>query len=103
MTCTYIARNPRTPARPFDGEMIVISTETSMVFSLNATAASLWDAADGVTPLATIVNEKICGEYDVEPDVAYRDAEDLVKQLAQHGILLISEQPIPLRVSAGQP
>lgn len=96
MSSTYIARNPRAPAREFDGEMIVISAETSMVFSLNVSAAALWAAADGVTPLAKIVEEKICAEYDVEVDVARRDAEEVVKQMAEHGILLTSSEPIAL-------
>jgi len=74
-----------------------------MVFSLNVSAAALWEAADGVTPLMTIVSEKICAEYDVALDVAYRDAEDIVKQLADHGILLISEEPIASPASASQP
>jgi Coenzyme PQQ synthesis protein D (PqqD) len=94
MSSIYIARNPRAPARAFDGEMIVISAETSMVFSLNVSAAALWEAADGVTPLQKIVEEKICAEYDVEADVAHRDAEEVVKQMAEHGILLTSSEPI---------
>jgi Coenzyme PQQ synthesis protein D (PqqD) len=94
MTPKYIARNRMAPARQLDQEMIVMMAETSMVFSLNAQATVLWQAADGVTPLSKIVNEKICGKYEVTPDIAYRDADRLVTRLAEHGVLVTSEQPI---------
>ena len=33
-------------------------------------------------------------EFDVTPEEAMRDAEELAENLASHGILLISDQPI---------
>ncbi len=35
-------------------------------------------------------NVKVCNEFDVEFDVAWRDALEFVLQLARHGILLVS-------------
>ena len=58
-----------------------------------------WQAADGKTPLSDIVEETVCREFDVEPELAYRDAEALVNDLAGHGILVVSEQPISTSVS----
>jgi hypothetical protein len=57
-------------------------------------ASVIWDAADGVTPLDEIVANKICAQYDIAPEVALKDAEALVENLAQHGILLLSDQPL---------
>jgi hypothetical protein len=68
--------------------------ELETLFSLNESASAIWQAADGRTPLAEIVERAVCAEYDVAPEEALRDAEDLVRDLAAHGILRISDQPI---------
>jgi Coenzyme PQQ synthesis protein D (PqqD) len=78
------------------GEMMIMSAVDSTFFTLNEVATSIWQAADGCTPLAEIVSSKICSEFDVDPDQAGRDVEQFVSDLSQHGILLVSEQPIPL-------
>jgi Coenzyme PQQ synthesis protein D (PqqD) len=78
------------------GEMMIMSAVDSTFFTLNEVATSIWQAADGCTPLAEIVSSKICSEFDVDPDQAGRDVEQFVSDLSQHGILLVSDQPIPL-------
>jgi hypothetical protein len=90
----YVARNPRVAARSLDGEMMIMSGRDSTLFTLNKTATILWRAADGTTPLAEIVQQRICEEFEVEAGDALRDAETLARDLANHGILQISEEPI---------
>lgn len=90
----FVARSPRVAARSLDGEMMIMSGRDSTLFTLNRTATILWQAADGATPLEQIVQQKICTEYEVEPGEALQDAEMLARDLASHGILQISEQPI---------
>jgi hypothetical protein len=90
----YVARSRRIAARKLGEEMLVMSGQGSTLFTLNPTAAILWQAADGATPLNEIVERKICSEFEVKPDEALRDAEELARDLAKYGILLISEQPI---------
>jgi len=94
MSRLYIARNPRVAARSLDGEMMIMSGRDSTLFTLNKTATILWQAADGATPLDEIVEQRICGEFEVEPAVALQDAEQLARELASHEILQVSEQPI---------
>ncbi len=94
MSKLYVARNPRVAARGLDGEMMIMSSRDSTLFTLNPTATILWKAADGSTPLDDIVRQRICTEFDVEPTEALRDAETLARELASHEILQISEQPI---------
>src|SRR5580704_5189296 len=90
----YIARSPRIAARMLGEEMLVMSGQGSTLFTLNPTATVLWQAADGATPLEEIVGRRICTEFEVQPEEALRDAEALAEDLANHGILLISEEPI---------
>jgi hypothetical protein len=93
----YVARSPRIAARKLGEEMLVMSGHDSTLFTLNPTATILWQAADGATPLDEIVERRICSEFEVQPEDALRDAEALAEDLAQHGILLISEEPIVTR------
>jgi Coenzyme PQQ synthesis protein D (PqqD) len=94
MSNLYIARNPKVAARMLDGEMMIMSGSDSTLFSLNKTATILWQSADGMTPLERIVQQRICGEFDVEPGEALQDAENLARELAKHEIMRISDQPI---------
>ena len=54
----------------------------------------IWQAADGATSLEDIVARKVCVEFDVEPAEALKDAEAFVRELAEHGIMLLSDEPI---------
>jgi coenzyme PQQ synthesis protein D (PqqD) len=98
MNPKYIARSSAIAARKLGGEMIVMSALNSTLFTLNEVATVIWQAADGKTPLADIVEGTVCREFDVEPAIAYQDAEALVNDLAGHGILLVSEQPISANI-----
>jgi hypothetical protein len=75
--------------------MMIMSAVDSTFFTLNEVATVIWQAADGRTPLSEIVARRICPEFEVDPAEAGHDAERFVNDLSQHGILLVSEQPIP--------
>jgi hypothetical protein len=94
MSPVYIARVKEVAARSIGGEMMIMSARDSTLFSLNETATAIWQAADGVTPLAEIVQRSLCAQFEVDPATALRDAEELVEGLAKHGILKLSDQPI---------
>jgi hypothetical protein len=94
MTDKYLTRSTAVAARELGGEMIIMSAVDSTLFSLNETATVIWQAADGRTPLSEIVELYICKEFDVEPEQAYRDAAELAKELASHGLLLLSDEPV---------
>src|SRR5579863_7720926 len=94
---TYVSRSQAVAARELAGEMMIMSATDSTLFSLNETATLIWNAADGKTSLRDIVENRICPEFDVEPETACRDAEALVTNLASLGILELSSQPAPAR------
>lgn len=94
MSPLYIARSPEIAARMLGGEMMIMSARDSYLFSLNEVGTVIWQAADGITPLEEIVERKVCAEFEVEPAEALKDAEHFVRELSQHGILVVSEQPI---------
>ena len=94
MTDVYVARSKAVAARVLDGEMMIMSAKDSTLFTLNPVATAIWQAADGQTRLREIVRERVCSEFDVVPEEAMRDAERFVQELAGHGVLMVSDQPI---------
>jgi hypothetical protein len=90
----YLARSTAIASRVLGDETMVMSAISSTLFTLDELATVIWESADGVTPLEEIVSNKICTQYDVTPEVALKDAEDFVAALAEHGILVLSDQPI---------
>lgn len=93
MSPVYVSRSSSVAARVFDGETIVMSPLDSTIFVLNPTATSIWQAADGHTPLDELVREKICSEFEVGFDTAMEDALELVRELSERGILEVSDKP----------
>ena len=98
MSEKYIARSSQIAARALGGEMMVMSSVDSTFFTLNEVATAIWQAADGRTPLAEIVIRNVCGEFEVDPKIARRDAEKFVNELSHHGILLVSDRPFDTSV-----
>jgi hypothetical protein len=104
MSPKYIAKSTAVAARRLGEEMIIMSASDSTLFSLNEVATAIWLAADGNTSLSQIVQDRICREFDVEPELAYVEAVEFVEQLARHGILVVCDQPIiPARVTGSTP
>ena len=92
-TDLYILRSDNVAARQIGEELMIMSARDSALFSLNETAAVLWRAADGQTPLAEIVSRDICPAFDIDADTALRDATELAQGLAERGILQVAPQP----------
>lgn len=90
----YIKRSDDVAARMIGDELMIMFARDSSLFSLNETAALLWQAADGRTPLSDIVERQICVVFDVDPATALQDAQVLVTELAERGILRVTEQPL---------
>ena len=90
----YIARSRSVAARQLGEEMVIMSAQDSTLFNLNPVATLIWLAADGHTPLETIVQERVCSTFEVELEEALRDAQLFVSELAAHGVLLLGETPI---------
>ena len=92
---TYLAKSVDIAARRLGDETIIMSTLDSTIFMLNPTATAIWQAADGNTPLSRIIEDTVCAEFDVPVEEASADAQQFVEELAEHGILLVSDHPIP--------
>ncbi|HLH09230.1 MAG TPA: PqqD family protein [Terriglobales bacterium] len=95
MRSLYVGRSEAVAARMMGGEIVVISPEDSSLFTLNAVASCIWNSADGDSTLEQIVRNQVCAEFEVGFDAALEDAAAFVREGSQHGILQVSEQPLP--------
>ncbi|HEX3371452.1 MAG TPA: PqqD family protein [Candidatus Acidoferrales bacterium] len=96
----YVARSTAIAARVLGDETMVMSAVSSTLFTLDEVATVIWESADGTTPLEDIVTGRICTKFDVAPEIALKDAEGFVEGLAEHGLMVLSDQPI-LQPTAG--
>ena len=96
----FVARSSAIAARVLGAETMVMSATNSTLFTLDEVATVIWESADGATPLEEIVTNKICAQYDITPEIALKDAEVLVEELAEHGLLLLSDKPIAQSTTA---
>jgi hypothetical protein len=81
-------------ARLLEDEMVIMCPRTSKLFVLNPVGTAIWNALDGRTPLAKIVSNQICTQFDVEFETALAHAAEFVQQLAKHGVVVTGEQPL---------
>lgn len=93
MNPVYPNRSQSVAARMLGDEMMIMSPRDTTLFNLNDVGSVIWQAADGRTPLDEII-ARLCDEFDVAPEVARPDAEAFVQELAAHGILVLSDQPV---------
>jgi hypothetical protein len=88
----YPAQNPRAAWRVYEGEAVIVSPEDSTLHTLNPVGTFIWEAADGRTSLAAIV-EGVCEVFDVDRAVAAQDAAAFVEQLSGRGLLTVLHAP----------
>ena len=91
---SYVARSKYVAARMLGEEMVIMSGRDSTLFTLSPVATAIWNAADGQSTLQQIVERRVCEEFEVDRETAMADAAAFVDELAGHGILVISEEPI---------
>jgi hypothetical protein len=94
MTDLYIARSDRLAARRLASETVILRPDDSGLYVLNELGTVIWDAADGTTPLATIVERVICPRFDVDAATALHDATEFIEGLRDHNILTVSDRPM---------
>jgi coenzyme PQQ synthesis protein D (PqqD) len=94
MTPLYIARGSRLAARRLEAETVILRADDSGLFVLNELGSLLWGAADGTTPLATIVEQVICPHFEVDAATALLDATQFAESLRDHHVLELSASPI---------
>lgn len=86
------ARHPRLEVAGFEVECVVFDPLVNRVHHLRELAAVVFDACDGTTTTASLVDE-LCEVLEVEPAAAQAAIESALESLREAGLLVGSEPP----------
>ena len=76
--------------RRIGDESVVLDLKSSDYYSLNETAALLWETlGEGLTPEKAV--ERLCEEFDAEPDAVRKDVEAALAELLSERLILRSD------------
>ena len=73
--------------RAVDDQVVGLDLQSSRYFSLNPSAAMLWDLLEQEMTAAELA-EALTSYYGVEPEAAKKDVEALLAEMARSGLLL---------------
>jgi hypothetical protein len=78
--------HPRTAARVFSGEAVIITPAENKVRMLNTVGSRVWELADGTRTVDEIAGV-LAGEFDVDLAQAQESATQFIDELAAKGLL----------------
>ena len=92
---TVFARDTNCVTRCVAGETIIVpirgqAANLESIFTLNEVGTTIWNLLDGRAPVEGIV-ERLCSEYDTNPEEAHRDTVEFLDALK--GLGLVTETP----------
>jgi hypothetical protein len=82
----YPRRRADVNVRVIEGDTLVLDRRLRQIHQLNATASFVWDRCDGQHAVTEIA-AALAGDFEVDPEIAERDAAATVRQFAQAGLL----------------
>ena len=80
-------RNPRAAARVIAGEALILTPEDSLLHTLNPVATRVWELLEHETDRERLA-ETIAAEYDVSPETARNDIDELLASLVEKKVLV---------------
>ena len=73
--------------REVEGDMVILNVATGVCYTLKKVGGVVWEGLCRQDDIETIV-QKICQEYECDPEEARRDVEELVADLEKEGLLV---------------
>ncbi len=92
MTDSKPAHNPLLAWREIEGEVVIISPQASLLHELNATASFIWKQLNGERDAEKIAR-LVAAEFDVAPEQALADTQELLAQFAERRLLRGAPEP----------
>lgn len=82
-----VKRNDTILWRELDGEAVLLDSRAGCSYNLNQVGTVIWKMLDGTHDSAEIA-AAICASYDVEPDQALQDVQQLLDELDKNNLLV---------------
>lgn len=86
---SLVQRVARATFEPFDDEYLAIDAESGFCYSLNETAARVWEAIEAPAALGALC-DAVCAQYAVDAETCRADVLELVQQLQDFGLVRVS-------------
>lgn len=75
------------------GEHVVLSLTSERYYGLSGVASRVWEMVRKGTTTVGQIEETLLAEYDVDPARCRRDAQRFLRDLADRGLVTITEKP----------
>jgi len=87
----FYKRDQNIVSRRIGGEVILVPIRTAIadmnyLYTLNSTAARIWQLLDGVNSLEDI-HQQICCEFDIDPLEAKTDLDAIIQDFLRIGVI----------------
>ena len=101
MTTTIPTQSEDIAFTVMDEEVVIIDPRESHLYWLNPVASRIWTLADGSRCVAAIA-DVLTDEFDVTPETALRDTQDMVQRFADMVTIVTPGAPLlAFGISAG--
>lgn len=81
-----LKRNATVLWRELDGEAVLLDPQAGCSYNLNQIGTLVWKMLDGTRTTSDIVSA-ICELYEVEPEQALQDVEQLLSEMGNNNLL----------------
>ena len=82
----FLRQRPGVVSQVVEGEAVLLDIASGRYFALNPVGSRIWELCDGTRSAAEVV-EAICGEFEVDEDVARADLGEIVDELRAEKLL----------------
>lgn len=98
LSSTRFSRAPNVVAHVFGGDVLLVPTAGKVadlrgIYVLNPTGAFVWDNLTEAQTAESLA-QKVCDAFDVAPEDASRDVEELLDLLIRQGLLTRDTAPV---------
>jgi len=79
-------RAPDVAFRDIDDQLVLVSADRGIIYTLNPVGAFIWHATDGTSTVQDLAGA-VCAEFEVDPRTAESDTLGFLEELRHEGLL----------------
>lgn len=88
----HLVCNPNVTSQRLGDDLVVVNLESDTIYTLNATAADVWEMLQSGSDMADI-RDRLLADYDVEGARIDRELSEAVMKLRDIGLLVQASSP----------
>lgn len=89
--CTTVVASSNQVSSDLGGETIILNVKTGQYFGVDAVGTQIWNLLKEPQSLMEL-KDAILNTYDVEPDRCERDLRNLLRELANEGLIEVCDE-----------